>query len=546
MSKGLLCHRSDLSLIDIKMYDYIFILDSTKREEYNQNHISISLPHYFMRAHKQSRRLNREFLKVESSSLFLSLVKSIDKSIFEVLRNLEILQDIDKAYQLSSVEVIVKNQYLFQELLAWMSYTFSFSIHYHNKKEYSLKESAIVRFFYRVFKLHKYLFNAVFFQKSTSTFKNLLVPYHSLQSYKNIKYLVDDETLVAPLISDRDDYSAYQDSFSHVEIYPFITFREFIKFPLYYVRDIRTIKEIDVDKEVKSLFYSRVVDLVFARVLYSSIISRYKVKNILGEFDTTSYIDYVTEVANEKGTKTYCIPHGINFKYKVHYISMGVNHYAFWSIKHQEQFYQNLLVDDNVEGKICGYIGFKELKDRYLKASKGEKVVKSILVIGEYFSNDNFYSSPFHEEASRRLFECLKEYAKKYHLPITIRTRLSDAYFNLAKEYEPYGFRISSPSKKDIYADIMGHDLVISVFSNALHEALLLRKKTLQVNFIGIENYRDLAHEGLVYYADNEKDLDEVIERYVKDQLEVLDFDRHERVYCNSSRVNSPLVRDSK
>lgn len=109
-------------------------------------------------------------------------------------------------------------------------------------------------------------------------------------------------------------------------------------------------------------------------------------ENILGIFDAFSSIDYITEKLNkEQNIVTICIPHGINFKYKVHYISYGVNVYTFWSKNHLKRMEDSNLTNDTKTNKVLtGNIFFYKNTLDCLQNKKLNN--KNILVIGEYFS----------------------------------------------------------------------------------------------------------------------------------------------------------------
>ena len=104
------------------------------------------------------------------------------------------------------------------------------------------------------------------------------------------------------------------------------------------------------------------------------------------------------------------------------------------------------------------YKKYLEIKDKFSKKEK------AILIIGEYFAKDNYYTSPFNAKNTKELFIILKELAAKYHLKIKIRSRLYDDYYNIAKYFETESFTVSS-SKRPIIEDILEHSLIITIFS---------------------------------------------------------------------------------
>jgi hypothetical protein len=218
--------------------------------------------------------------------------------------------------------------------------------------------------------------------------------------------------------------------------------------------------------------------------------------------------------------------------YKVHYISYGCNYYGFWSQNHKERFEAHLLADSfNTETSITGHTGFQELYTRFQKDTQIE-TSPAILVVGEYFAKDGYYTSPFNRKATIALFESLKTFAERENIPITIRTRLHDEYYDIACRYLSDHIRLSSP-EVSLYEDLKNHDLILSVFSNVLHEGLILDKQVFQVNLLGFENYRDLAEKGLVHYADSTEKLMQILGQYRNKELPSLDFTLHREVYCN-------------
>jgi len=272
-----------------------------------------------------------------------------------------------------------------------------------------------------------------------------------------------------------------------------------------------------------------------------SIKSKYNNVNfILGLFDTCGYIDYVTYNLNSKqNIKTICIPHGINFKYKVSYISYGTNYYTFWGENHLERMdSSNLLALDDVCKVITGNVSYSDMK-LGISLEKRKKHNKKILIVGEYFSKDNYYTSPFNATSTRLLFEEISKFSKDNECEVTVRARLEDEYYNIANLYTSDLIKMSS-SNINILDQINEHDLVVSIFSNVLHEGLLLKKDVMQINILEVENYRDLAKHGLVYYVSNTEDIVKNLDKWFREELEPLDFNKHEQLYCNEGKF-SPI-----
>ena len=126
---------------------------------------------------------------------------------------------------------------------------------------------------------------------------------------------------------------------------------------------------------------------------------------------------------------------------------------------------------------------------------------------------------------------------KKYDLSITIRTRLSDEYYKIAQKFEGTRITISSP-KVALMDDILKHNLIITIFSNAINEALLLNRNVLQINLIGIENYRDLAERNLVYYATDQDTIEKYIKLFISGNLKNLNFSVHKEQDLNNCDFN--------
>lgn len=274
--------------------------------------------------------------------------------------------------------------------------------------------------------------------------------------------------------------------------------------------------------------------LEMQNMMILSLKLKYKrLQTLIGLFDSNSSIDYMTSQLNyHQNIITICTPHGINFKYKVNYISFGVNKYAFWSKEHLKMMeYTTILDNEKTEKILTGNIVYSET---LIKKKKQSIKNKNILVVGEYFSQDNFYSSPFHYNATKVFFDTISDFIEKNNdCKLTIRTRLNDEYFKLAQKYISKNIIISSPDKS-IIDEINENDLIISVFSNALHEALLLEKKVLQINLLGIENYRNLAKDGLVYYADTKELLKIKLQDWYDDKLPKIDYLKHLEKYSNN------------
>ena len=157
-----------------------------------------------------------------------------------------------------------------------------------------------------------------------------------------------------------------------------------LNFSLYY----NYIKQLILPNNLKISFLKQIIKLEKWIVPLISLKNKYpNIKYFIGSFDAIPHIDYLTERLEKYQIKTICIPHGINFKYKVHYITLGTHIYTFWSNHHQNRIIQNLIYKDkNCKLIITGNPNvesmnkkFQEIKDKFPKKER------TILIIGEYF-----------------------------------------------------------------------------------------------------------------------------------------------------------------
>jgi hypothetical protein len=314
-----------------------------------------------------------------------------------------------------------------------------------------------------------------------------------------------------------------------------------------FIKNNRAVRSSSTPIAFQTLYIDQLAELEINSMMVLSLKNKVpKLTNVLGLFDAYSCIDYVTLNLNKRyNIRTTCIPHGINFKYKVDYISYGVNTYTFWGENHYKRMEEsNLQQKANVTKSITGNVIYKNTFSEVVTSAPNHK--KRILVVGEYFSKDNFYSSPFNVDCAKVFFDVLTNFVSE-HLDINliIRTRLNDDYSKLARSYISERVTLSSPDKSMI-EELNESDLVITIFSNALHEALLLKKEVLQVNLLEVENYRDLAKDELVYYADTKSEFSLQLERWNTSRLPKLDFNKHLIQYCNNSLFTPINIKESK
>lgn len=530
MKKILLADSSILKtkLINQK-FAMVFLLEDIVIE--NENIELISLHKYFIKSHKTARNFNRILLKMDNSlnlAMHLSLMKLSDEIIFKIIRILEILKDIK--FRNPDSEIIVNTVY--------NSYLLSFS----KLLNQDLQNVVINETFTNVIKTNTlktimkiFILVINFFRISKKNFENIFFLYNDKIAFEFAKPYIDDNLVLYPFFSPGFRYKQNLCNDKEYINFKFIILSELLRGIKNYKINKNNLLNSNLPSEIKRIYVLKLFQLELDSIMILSLKHKYKnLKNIIGLFDTCSSIDYVTERLNTlQNIKIICIPHGINFKYKVHYISYGVNVYTFWSQNHLQRMLQSNLINDTKTNKvITGNIVYKNTATCLNKKFKKNR---NILVVGEYFASDNFYSSPFNKDTTKELFDVLKDFISNHQdCNITIRTRLNDEYYKVASKYISSQIHLSSPDISMI-DEINRNDLVISVFSNALHEALLLEKNVLQVNLLEIENYRDLAEDNLVFYADNIIKIKQILVDWYEDKLPKIDYEKHLKDYTNDN-----------
>ena len=517
----------------ILVYDYV--LNPNKKIEYfktfsiNKDNNNL-LYKYFIRTHKTVRELNKIIIseyKFLNSGLYLSLIKLADEFFFTCIRILEIIKDIKIEYPNYSILVDTKyNRFLklFAELL-----NYDLENIYIENKIYNPLRTNNIKIFIKIILL---LINS--FRIKHENIKNIFFLYNDKVSFEFAKPYLDDSLITYPFCSPGLIYKNNKYGVENYVDSKFIVFKEFLKGLRNYRNNRMKIIRSNLLMEIKDIFLSKVFELELNSMTVLSLKKKYPdLENILGIFDAFSSIDYITEKLNkEQNIVTICIPHGINFKYKVHYISYGVNVYTFWSKNHLKRMEDSNLINDTKTNKVLtGNIVYKNTLDCLQNKKLNNK---NILVIGEYFPKDDYYTSPFNERTTKELFDTLKNFMdKNKDCHLNIRTRLNDDYCKLALKYVSNNIKISSPNVS-IIDEINNSDLIISVFSNSLHEGLLLEKNVLQVNLLGIENYRDLANDNLLFYADTSEKVKRILEIWYKSDLPKSDYTKHLKEYANN------------
>ncbi len=502
---------TDKTLITNKSDKIIYIKES-----------NYDLVKYFMKSHKRAREINNNILKSNNPSpLLLSLLKLGDVPVYEVARILNIIDDHKE------FNITVDTKY--NKLLKYVILLEKLDFKNVNIIDRGLEKLKIKFYLKYILAWIIMLVNSFFIKKRHD--KNIFSIYNTTIAYDFIEPYQNEVVVYGSLSPNIYLKPKYYSPKKYIK-FKFITVNKLFKGIKNIYNNIKIVNKMNIDSELKNIFISYLFPLETQNMIYLSLKDKFKyLENLLGMFDTNSAIDYVTDNLNKIGIKTICIPHGINYIYKVNYISLGTNLYTFWSKNHYDRMMQSLLVElNNTKLKITGnYIYTKTLKSK-----KTSKKSKKILVVGEYFEKNIFYSSPFNKKSANELLKTLSEFAKKNKdCNILIRTRIDDEYAQIAKKYLSNNIKLSSP-KNSLIDEINEHDLIISIFSNAIHEALLLNRKVLQVNLLGIENYRTLASDGLVYYADTVDALKKKLQEWYRGELKDLDYERHLREYCNN------------
>ena len=510
------------------MFKKILITDSIsfKKSGYKKiisiEQSNVNLVQYFMTSHKKARKINKKILEDNGNSeLLLSLLKLSDRYIFECVRILEMIEEH------TDDKVIIDIDTKYNKLLSYIARLEKINL---NNVNILNRNLSIKKYYSKYFFGWNLMLLNSFFIKKTDD-KNIFCIYNDKISYNFARPYKEDSLVYASFSSSlslKPQNYIVEEYIKYKFIVPIVIFKGFKNI----LKNKTFIKKLRVDNELKRIFISNLFALETKNMLYLSLKIKYKkLENLIGLFDADSTIDYATKNLNSIGVQTICIPHGINFKYKANYISYGTNIYTFWSKDHLKRMNESTIYSSKQEKlMLTGNIVYTET----MKHIQKNKKTKKILVVGEYFSSDIFYGSPFNYQSAKLFFDTLNSFMYKHRdCEITIRTRINDKYTLLAKKYLSKRIKLSSP-ESSLIEEINEHDLIISVFSNALHEALLLNKKVLQVNLLGIENYRNLAQDGLVHYADTKELLEAKLEDWYMDKLVELNYGKHLEKYCNS------------
>ena len=501
----------------------------------------IKLYEYFIRSHKKARIVNKVLFEnnfVSNAALHLSLMKLSDKTLFEMVRILEIINDFRDANKNDTIFVYSKyNEYL-SDIANLLKATLDdvVIVDIRIKKINNIKlyikpvlKIIILMLLFFIYRPKNKDINGIFFMYNDHISFKFAIPF---LKYKITTFpFFSSGLLFSKILYDSKNYINFK----------FINPLQFVKGIRRLSNNKKCIVNSNLPNAIKHIYIEKLLELEIDTMMILSLKSKFrKIKYIIGSFDSYPEIDYVTFLLNSiYNIKTICIPHGVNFKYKVNYISYGTNIYTLWSQNHFDRMAEVSFEKSGIK-KITGNNVYADTLSSLMHKGRN----KTILIIGEYFSEDNFYSSPFNKKTTILLFEIMKKFIQRHSdCKLNIRTRIYDDYFNIASKYISSNISISD-TDISIIDSINDSDLVISIFSNALHEALLLEKKVIQVNLLNIENYRDLASDGLVYYADSAEKFEKYLEDWYDDKLyPKIDYKLHLEKYANNGKFN--LLKES-
>ncbi|MFG1505555.1 hypothetical protein [Halobacteriovorax sp. ZH5_bin.2] len=516
MKKLLLVDKEFLNKIDKDHYDLIIV--KSDEGDFSFDNVSyVHLPKFFMESHKETRALVNNILGdiVNTSPEVLSFFKHSDSYFYNIVRDNLIIKNYKNDYKI----------YIYQAD-KYLSKAFSFP------KVIVLNDNSL-SYFYITKKLI-----SLFFRYSTMLFSKK-------RNFENIKSL-------AICWADNISYSYFKDlDRKNIAFWPYLSKKGTLslsnatlinKMPKANLKDFYySLKRLiltyrDIKKTLRNIPAKYILNSVISMEKWSfpilKLVEQSSIKYIYGSFDSNFGIDYLTKVVNLNNVKTICVPHGVNYKYKASYISYGTNYYSLWSEEHEKQIRKSVNDPYAAITKITGSFVYKNLYDKF-KTKKTSNKINTILIIGEYFSNDKYYGSPFNAYDARRYLGGIKEVASKIGASVSVRCRLNDGYYEVCKELLDDNFKILD-NNQSIFEQYFEHDLVVSVFSNALHEALLLRRRVLQINFLGVENYRTLNENNILPCAHNELELEKIL----IENVFFNDYGSHDKIYLNNCEYN--------
>ena len=275
-----------------------------------------------------------------------------------------------------------------------------------------------------------------------------------------------------------------------------------------------------------------------------SIADYYNPKVIIGALDASANADIYSMILKEYNIKFGCYSHGYNYDFRTEYIYIPFDFYFVWSKVHLKQIQNGMYFKNNCKFYITGSPFYKDINFKELQKEQLE-IKYDILVIGEYYYND-YSVQPFNAEATKELVNVLNNYKNKYN--ICIRPRANDAYYqdmyNILGNDVDYSIpENEATTTTTIIEDIQASKVIISTFSGGIHDALLLYKPVIQTNFIGIKEPKYFDSSNVVYYTTNGKELEITLDDFFNDNLEVLDYDKHNEYFFNEGKFDIIKVK---
>jgi len=198
----------------------------------------------------------------------------------------------------------------------------------------------------------------------------------------------------------------------------------------------------------------------------------------------------------------------------------------------------------NCKYYIVGTPVYSHLNIEKLKQNQKKEI--DILVIGEYYYKD-FSQQPFNSYSTIQLAKVLKKISKKYN--ILVRPRTKDEYYEDMRSILLNSVQYSIPSiesevKTTVMDDIVRSKLVLGVFTNGIHDALLVHTPVIQTNFILKKSHKPLHENSMVYYATNKDSLIQIIDDFFNKKISPLNYEEHNKKFLNSGKFSISTIED--
>jgi hypothetical protein len=275
-----------------------------------------------------------------------------------------------------------------------------------------------------------------------------------------------------------------------------------------------------------------------------SLINYYNPKIIIGALDASVTVDIYSLILKQYNIKFGCYSHGYNYDFRTEYIYIPFDFYFVWSKAHLKQIQQGNLIKNDCKFYITGSPFYNNIDFTNIKI-KEQKIKYDILVIGEYYYH-NYSVQPFNSIPTLQLANIIKNYTTYYK--ICIRPRMKDQYYydmySVLRDSVIYSFpENETTATTTILEDIESSKLIISVLSGGIHDTLLLNKPVLQVNLLGIREPKEFDINKTVYYADTAKKIEDILNNFFNDELELLEYTKNNEYYINSGIFNKNKVK---